>query len=117
MKARVPLSPCMNCGIEFEREEREILRSVSPDGITQFGVVYHLGDFLYVKPESNERQKTTFVAQVIELEPFKESDINPCVIKVRMFKRDETHYVRKHGIPFGQCANLAFAAADTLDTS
>lgn len=48
-----PHKPCIPCALMLREEKKQELRII-PGGFTQFGVDYHIGDFIYVRPPADD---------------------------------------------------------------
>lgn len=57
-------NPCVSCGIRLREESRELLHPI-PGGFTQYGLKYHVGDFIYIRPPEN--CGVLEIAQVVEI--------------------------------------------------
>jgi hypothetical protein len=84
--------PCTNCGFVAEEALRRTLRPIGPElapnGFTQFGYNYHIGDFIYVRPNISSVH-LLLVAQITAIDGLqsvavKDDDI---VCHIRYFKR------------------------------
>lgn len=44
--------PCVSCAIKLQDENCQLLQHI-PNGFTQYGLKYHVGDFIYIRPPEN----------------------------------------------------------------
>lgn len=75
-----PHQPCISCGIKLRDEKREQLQHI-PNGFTQYGLTYHVGDFIYIRPPEN--YGVLEIAQIMKVRGVPD---NPSV-SVRFFGR------------------------------
>jgi hypothetical protein len=73
-------NPCISCGIRLREESRELLHPI-PDGFTQWGLKYHVGDFIYIRPPEN-----CAVLEIAQIMKIKDIPADPSVT-VRFFGR------------------------------
>ncbi|KAJ7079074.1 S-adenosyl-L-methionine-dependent methyltransferase [Mycena belliarum] len=73
--------PCISCGRREEKKCIETVRVID-DGVAHLGRVYHVGDFVYVKPDIAKKQGfVLFIAQVRDIDPKSK------LLRVRYYKR------------------------------
>jgi len=82
--------PCISCGIKLLEESRELLRYIT-NGFTQYGLEYHVGDFIYIRPPEN-----CGVLEIAQIMKIKGTPSGPSVF-VRFFGRyDDSVPRQKH---------------------
>ncbi|KAL0946534.1 hypothetical protein HGRIS_012742 [Hohenbuehelia grisea] len=94
--AAVPLyKPCYCCGLRVQEETRLMLRRI-PRGFTQFGIRYHVGDFVYLKPweEEDVPDPGAYLLGIGQITKIKGIPNEP-VISVRLFERLH-HFIGRH---------------------
>jgi DNA (cytosine-5)-methyltransferase 1 len=52
LKTLKPHMPCISCGIKLREDKRTKLQDI-PNGFTQYGLKYHVGDCIYIRPPEN----------------------------------------------------------------
>ncbi|KAJ7069693.1 S-adenosyl-L-methionine-dependent methyltransferase [Mycena amicta] len=75
LRGRDPRSPCMNCGLIDEEGLRTTVVPID-DGFSYFGVNYHLGEFVYIRPNEEAAERRLEIGQIvgINFEPPSESE-------------------------------------------
>ena len=82
--------PCYSCGLKHREEARDELRRVS-GGFSQYGVAYHVGDSVYIKPSTNDG-----LLKIAQITKIKGVPLHP-EITVRYFGRyDDFVWEHKH---------------------
>lgn len=72
---------CPSCGRKAEEELSQTVRVVSC-GLSQYNRTYHIGDFVYVKPDAGNKENIRlFIAQIIDI------DREAKKLQVRYYKR------------------------------
>lgn len=90
-------TPCVNCGFAAEEELRRQLRPLGPhkpNGFTQFGYDYHVGDFVFVKPRAPS-PSPLLIGQIIHIDGLAPGELEEdrIVCSIQYFKR----YVKDDG--------------------
>lgn len=57
--------PCLSCALKAKEEEFEELKII-PNGFTQYGINYHLHDFIYIRPPDNN-SGVLEIAQILKI--------------------------------------------------
>lgn len=57
--------PCLSCALKAKEEKFEELKII-PDGFTQYGINYHLHDFIYIRPP-DDNSGVLEIAQILKI--------------------------------------------------
>ncbi|KAJ7510195.1 S-adenosyl-L-methionine-dependent methyltransferase [Mycena galericulata] len=86
---------CPSCGRKAEEDYISTVRRV-PNGFALYNHVYHVGDFVYVKPDAGSKENILlFIAQIVKMKP----DSQSTPICVHYYKRDADDPRRIYRIP------------------
>ncbi|KAF7298933.1 DNA (cytosine-5)-methyltransferase [Mycena indigotica] len=94
LRAADSSSPCMICGLRDLEILRETVKPVEDDstGFSYFGVNYHVGDFVYVRPQvGTERQLTIGQIKGIDFEPMDPAATGQVSCTIRYYDRYKTN--------------------------
>ncbi|OBZ65761.1 Acetolactate synthase, mitochondrial [Grifola frondosa] len=85
-----PWMQCTSCGLHAMAENQVTWSSVSNDGISKNGVVYHVHDFVYLRPHNFLGLYE--IAQITQMKP----DDGEVIHKIQLFKLDNRRLFQTH---------------------
>jgi DNA (cytosine-5)-methyltransferase 1 len=65
LKSLKPHRPCISCAVNLREENHKQLQCI-PNGFTQYGLKYHVGDCIYIQPPEN--YGVLEVAQIVNIQ-------------------------------------------------